>query len=90
MGAERQVKLFRNGRNRAVRIPKQFDVLGDDLVMRLEQGRIVLEPAKRKESLAELIERWRGEPPLGPEDDFPKIDDPPPEPLDPFAGWDDD
>jgi antitoxin VapB len=43
---ERRVKLFRNGRNQAVRIPREFELPGTDAVMRKEGERLVIEPAK--------------------------------------------
>jgi antitoxin VapB len=43
---ERRVKLFRNGRNQAVRIPREFELPGRDAVMRKEGERLVIEPAK--------------------------------------------
>lgn len=81
MSGERHVKLFRNGRNQAVRIPREFELPGEDAVMRREGGRLILELAERKETLSELIDRWRKEPPIE-EEDWPEIDDPPPEPVD--------
>ena len=80
MGAERHVKLFRNGRNRAVRIPREFDSFGDEAVMRQEGDRLVLEPTRIKSSLAELLDRWAMEPPI--EEEWPEIEDPPSDPVD--------
>ena len=41
MSAERVVKLFRNGRNQAVRIPREFELPGREAVMReFEQLRV--------------------------------------------------
>ena len=89
MGAERHVKLFRNGRNQAVRIPREFELPGEDAVMRKEGDRLILEP-RHKRSLAEVLDELAKLPPLGPEDDFPEIDDPPPEPVTDFDDWPDD
>lgn len=80
MGYERQVKLFRNGRNQAVRIPREFELPGEDAVMRKEGERLIIEPARKRESLIELLDRWRSEPPI--DEEWPEIDDPPPEPVD--------
>ncbi len=77
MGVERQVKLFRNGRSQAVRIPKEFELPGDDAVMRKEGDRIIIEAA-RKQPLAEWLATLE---PI--DEDLPEIDDPPPEPVDP-------
>lgn len=76
MAAERQVKLFRNGRNQAVRIPREFELPGDEATMRKEGDRLIVEPLRRK-SLLEVLAT------LSPiEEDFAPIDDPPPEPVD--------
>lgn len=90
MGAERHVKLFRNGRNQAVRIPREFELPGEDAVMRKEGDRLVIEPAARKKSLREVLDWLAAQPPLGPEDQFPEIEDPPPDPVDLFGDDDDD
>jgi antitoxin VapB len=50
---ERRVKLFRNGRNQAVRIPREFELPGKDAVMRKE-GQLAIEPAKPASLLALL------------------------------------
>jgi antitoxin VapB len=80
MGAERHVRIFKNGRSRAVRIPKDLDIFGDEVVMREEAGRIVMELPKGRD-LREVIDWLRAQPPLGPDEQFPDIDDPPPEPV---------
>jgi antitoxin VapB len=46
MAAERHVRLFRNGRNQAVRIPREFELPGKDAIMRKEGDRLVIEPAR--------------------------------------------
>jgi antitoxin VapB len=75
MSAERHVKLFRNGRNQAVRIPREFELPGDEATMRKEGDRLIVEPLRRK-SLIELLDSWE---PI--DEEFPEIDDPPPEPV---------
>jgi antitoxin VapB len=45
MTAERHVKLFKNGRNQAVRIPREFELPGEDATMRKEGDRLIIEPA---------------------------------------------
>jgi antitoxin VapB len=64
---ERRVKLFRNGRNQAVRIPREFELPGTDAVMRKEGDRLVIEPAKPM-SLLEVLGMLE---PL--DEDFPEI-----------------
>ena len=54
MSAERVVKLFKNGRNQAVRIPREFELPGDEAIMRKDGERLVIEPAPKK-SLLELL-----------------------------------
>lgn len=72
---ERHVKLFRNGRNQAVRIPREFELPGEDAIMRKEGERLVIEPAAAR-SLLEVLAR------LAPiEEEFPPIDDPEPDPV---------
>ncbi|EME70959.1 SpoVT/AbrB domain-containing protein [Paramagnetospirillum caucaseum] len=76
MNHERHVRLFRNGRNQAVRIPREFELPGEDAILRKEGDRLILEPV-RKRSLLALLATLE---PL--DEDFPEIDDPPPEPVD--------
>ena len=65
---ERYVKLFRNGRNQAVRIPREFELNGDEAVIRKDGDRLILEPI-RKGKLLTLLNTLS---PL--EEDFPDID----------------
>lgn len=44
MSAPRRVKLFRNGRNQAVRIPREFELSGDEAILRREGERLIIEP----------------------------------------------
>ena len=73
---ERRVKLFKNGRNRAVRIPREFEFAGDEAIMRKEGDRLIIEPAAPKSLLALLASLK----PL--DDDFAPIHDSPPDPVD--------
>ena len=50
----RHVKLFKNGRNQAVRIPREFELPGEDAIMRKEGQSLIIEPAAPK-SLAALL-----------------------------------
>ena len=52
--AERHVRLFRNGRNQAVRIPRQFELQGDEAILRKEGNRLVIEPVRNGRLLALL------------------------------------
>jgi len=75
MSAERHVKVFKNGRNRAVRIPREFEFPSEEAIMRKEGNRLIIEPVPRKSLLALLAT-------LAPlEEDFPSISDLPPDPV---------
>ncbi|HEY6898414.1 MAG TPA: AbrB/MazE/SpoVT family DNA-binding domain-containing protein [Rhodocyclaceae bacterium] len=59
MHNERHARLFRNGRSQAVRIPREFELPGDEVVMHREGDRLILEPvAKRPNRIAELLAGW--------------------------------
>ncbi|MCE6074328.1 AbrB/MazE/SpoVT family DNA-binding domain-containing protein [Agrobacterium vitis] len=78
---ERRAKIFMNGRSRAVRIPSDFDLSGDEVVIRQEaDGIITIQPARQKRSPGGLIEWLRQAEPLG--QDFPEIDDQPLQEID--------
>ena len=68
MFPERHVKLFRNGRNQAVRIPREFELDAQEAIMRREDDRLVIEPVRRKGLMAILA--------ILPtiEEDFPDVD----------------
>lgn len=76
MMAERHVKLFKNGRNQAVRIPREFELPGEDAIVRKEGQRLILEPAPPRSLLAVLAAL----PVL--DEEFPPFDDVPAEPVD--------
>ncbi|MGV4858433.1 transcriptional regulator [Acetobacter pasteurianus] len=71
----REVKLFWNNRSQAVRIPVEFQMPGDRVLIRRDGEKLVLEPVKTPSTLKELLLAWREEPQLRPEDDFPDIQD---------------
>ncbi|TMB76322.1 MAG: AbrB/MazE/SpoVT family DNA-binding domain-containing protein [Chloroflexi bacterium] len=76
MTAGKRVKLLRMGRNQVVRIPREFELPGEDAVIRREGVRLIIEPARRMSLLA-LLATW------GPlDDELPAIDDRPPDPVD--------
>ncbi|MBV8534666.1 MAG: AbrB/MazE/SpoVT family DNA-binding domain-containing protein, partial [Alphaproteobacteria bacterium] len=47
-------KLFKNGRNQAVRIPREFELPGEDALMRKEGERLIIEAASPPSLLAVL------------------------------------
>ncbi len=76
MGEERHVKLFRNGRNQAVRIPREFELPGNTAIMRKEDGKLIIEPEAKKKSLLEVLATLEVL-----DEEFPEIEDFPPEPV---------
>jgi antitoxin VapB len=76
MTQERHVRLFRNGRNQAVRIPREFELLGEDAVMRKDGERLIIEPAPPRSLLA-LLATLKSL-----EEEFPPIPDHAPDPVD--------
>ena len=73
---ERRVRLFKNGRSQAVRIPREFELPGDEAIIRKEGERLILEAAPKKSLLALLAT-------LDPiDEDFPPIDKKPPKSID--------
>ena len=69
----RHVKLFKNGRNQAVRIPREFELPGEDATIRKEGDRLIIELAAPRSLLALLATL----PAL--EEDFAPVDDLPPD-----------
>ncbi len=54
MVLERRVRLFKNGRNQAVRIPRELELPGEEAIIRKEGDRVILEPAPPRSLLAVL------------------------------------
>ncbi len=73
----RRARLFRNGRNQAVRIPREFELTADEVMISREDDRLVVVPVQRPPSLAEVLSRLK---PL--DEDFPNIEDPATKPQD--------
>ena len=72
---ERRVKLFKNGRNQALRIPREFELPGDDAVIRKEGDRLIVEPTQPKSLLGVLAT-------LAPlDEEFPPIPELPVDPV---------
>jgi len=70
----RRVKLFRNGRNQAVRIPREFELRGDEALLTRDGDRLILESRRR-----DLSEVLAGMTPI--DDEIGPIEDLPPEPV---------
>jgi antitoxin VapB len=69
MSDQRRVRLFRNGRNQAVRIPVEFELPGEEAIIHREGDRLVIKPL-RKRGLVALLRAMK---PL--DDDLPEIED---------------
>lgn len=67
----REAKLFRNNKSQAVRIPADFELPGDRVMIHRDGDRLILEPVRRRSLLAVLADLE----PLGPEDQFPDVDE---------------
>lgn len=80
MKTERHARLFKNGRNQALRIPREFELPGDEAIIRKEGDRLIIEPIAKKPGLLELLASWE---PL--DEEFPEIDDPPADPDEDFG-----
>jgi antitoxin VapB len=80
----REAKLFRNNRSQAVRIPAEFELPGDRVLIRREGGKLIIEPMTKPTNMIELLAEWKKEAPLGPEEQFPEIEDMPAKPEDIF------
>jgi len=78
MPEHRHIRLFRNGRNQAVRIPVEFELPGKEAIMHRDGDRLVIEPI-RKRGLLALLQTMK---PM--EEEFPEIADPPPAPERPI------
>jgi antitoxin VapB len=76
VSAVRRVKLFKNGRNQALRIPREFELPGEEAILRKEGDRLIIEPAEPT-SLLSLLATLE---PL--EEEFPPIPDLPVDPVD--------
>jgi antitoxin VapB len=76
MPNERQASLFRNGRNQAVRIPREFELEGTEVLVRKEGESLVITPI-RKSGLLSVLARMK---PL--DEPLPDIEDLPLPPID--------
>ena len=74
----RQVRLFRNNRSQAVRIPVEFELPGSEAIISRDGDRLIIEPVRRR-GIAALLDSWA---PMA--DTLADIDDPPAKPTDIF------
>jgi len=52
--SERLVRLFRNGRNQALCIPREFELEGNEAFIRKEGDRLIVEPMRKGRLLSLL------------------------------------
>lgn len=75
----RHVRLFRNGANQAVRIPREFEFATNDAIMRKVGNTLIIEPtptAPARGTLAAMLLALKEVAALGPcEDEFPDVDE---------------
>ncbi len=48
MRSERHGSLFRNGRNQAIRIPREFELEGTEAIIHKEGDKLIIEPVKKR------------------------------------------
>ena len=75
MTTDRQIRLFRNGRNQALRIPRDLELPGRSATLRKEGPRLIIEPMAGPSLLAVLAKLK----PL--DEDWPPIPRPAAEPV---------
>ncbi len=69
MQTNHHIRLFRNGRNQALRIPRELELDADEATIRKDGERLIIEPIKRRPDLATLLAGWE------PHDEpFPDVD----------------
>ncbi|MBV2159277.1 antitoxin [Achromobacter denitrificans] len=73
MSEIRHASLFRNGRNQAIRIPREFELEGTQAIVRKEGNCLIIEPLPSGKGLLDLLAGWSVL-----DEDFPEISDPPP------------
>lgn len=76
MSTERHVQVFKNGRNQAVRIPRELELRTQNAIVRKEGEKLIIEPAPPT-SLLEVLATLK---PL--REEFPPLTDSPPDPID--------
>jgi antitoxin VapB len=65
----RHVRIFKNGRNQAIRIPRELELSATEATIHREGNRLVIEPVERI-SLLDVVANWE---PL--DIDFPELAD---------------
>jgi antitoxin VapB len=71
----RRVRIFKNGRNQAIRIPRELELSGSEAMIQRDGNRLIIEPVEST-SLLDLLATWE---PL--EVEFPEVTDKKPDPV---------
>ncbi|MFT9198579.1 antitoxin [Gluconobacter oxydans] len=74
----REAKLFRNNRSQAIRIPVEFELPGDRVLIRRDGSKLIIEPIRKPTDIHELLAVWKNDSAFGSDDLLPDIDDLPP------------
>ena len=53
----RHVRIFKNGRNQAIRIPRELELSGSEATIHREGNRLIIEPVERT-SLLDVLATW--------------------------------
>jgi antitoxin VapB len=53
----RRVRIFKNGRNQAIRIPRELELSTNEATIHREGNRLVIEPVERT-SLLDVVAAW--------------------------------
>ncbi len=67
---EHRARLFRNGGNQTVHIPREFELPGDEVLICKDGDRLIVAPVKKISGLTELLASWE---PL--DEEFPDVDE---------------
>ena len=76
--AKRTVQVFKNGRSRAIRIPKEFEFAGDSVIMRKQPDGSILLMTAVTAGLVDYLktaEPWKGGEFLSDDSDLHPLDD---------------
>jgi antitoxin VapB len=70
MHLERHARLFRNGSNQALRIPREFELPADEVIIQKIGDDLIIKPIKKNHTLEALLASWSTL-----DIDWPQIDD---------------
>ncbi len=65
----KSARLFRTGSSQAVRIPREFELPGDEVLIEKEGARLILKPLPKSPRLLDMLAAWE---PL--DESFPDVD----------------